>query len=51
MGGGRQGSRMGKYNKEIWMMCNWECIVLRTIGGSRAGPYTPRLAAQAGLRE
>ena len=48
---GIKGNGMGKYNKEIWMMCNWKCIVVCTIGEARAGPYTPKLEARVGLRE
>ena len=28
-------------NKESQMMIDWECIVLRTIGRARVGPYSP----------
>ena len=32
---GGEGNGMGKDNKEILMISDWECIVLRTIGGAR----------------
>ena len=36
-----EGNGEGKSTIESQMMINWECIVLGTIGGARAGPYTP----------
>ena len=39
---GVRGNGMGKDNKEIGMMSDWECIVLCTIGGVRRAHTLPR---------
>ena len=38
-------------NNKIWMISDWECIVLCTIAGAQVGPYTPMWAARVGLQE
>ena len=42
MEGGVGGNGMGKDKKEIGMMGDWECIVLRTVGGAQRAHTLPR---------